>query len=94
MEKLTSLLLKIHLILNFIILYQIYKITDRRKRVLMVIAKNANTKKGYEMKRIKKYRWNFYKMHPSLQILSILLGGLAFVGWTLMGTWFLYFLMK
>ncbi|MDO4605035.1 MAG: hypothetical protein Q4B23_03540 [Helcococcus sp.] len=43
----------------------------------------------------KKRRRNlFIRMYPTLKIISILLGGLAFVGWTLMGTWFLYFLMK
>lgn len=51
--------------------------------------------KGVKMKRRQRkgYRWNFYKMHPSLQLISILLGGFAAVGWTLFGMWFLYFLM-
>lgn len=41
----------------------------------------------------KRYRWNFYKMHPVLQGIAIGFIGLATVGWTLIGMWFLYFLM-
>lgn len=43
------------------------------------------------MKRRKKYRWNFDKMHPVLQGVAIGLMGLAAVGWTLAGIWFFYF---
>lgn len=38
-------------------------------------------------------KWNFHKMHPILQGMAIGLIGLATVGWTLIGMWFLYFLM-
>ena len=37
--------------------------------------------------------WNYHNMHPVLQGMAIGLIGLATVGWTLIGMWFLYFLM-
>lgn len=43
--------------------------------------------------RKKRYTWKFENMHKSLQILSIFIGGLAFVGWSMIGMWFLYYLM-
>ncbi len=45
------------------------------------------------MRRRKRRRSLIERMYPTLQILSILIGGFAFVGWSMAGIWFLYFLM-
>lgn len=45
------------------------------------------------MKKRRRYTWNFYKMNPVLQAILIGITGLATIGWTMIGMWFLYFLM-
>lgn len=62
-----------------------------------LIVKTPDRKKGIKIDKdgitTNLGKWNFYKMHPLLQGIAIGLIGLATVGWTLIGIWFLYFLM-
>lgn len=43
--------------------------------------------------RRKKLKWSFENMHQSLQIISFILGGLGFIGWTITGIWLLALVM-
>lgn len=41
----------------------------------------------------KRYTWNFWNMHPILQITSAIILGSAFWGWIIAGMWFLYIVL-
>lgn len=61
----------------------IVKTPDRKKRI-KIDKDGVTTTLG---------KWNFYKMHPILQGMTIGFIGFACIGWTLYGMWVLYFLM-
>lgn len=44
-------------------------------------------------KRKKSWRWNPYKMHPVLKTILAVAAGFATVGYVLVGSWMLYFMV-